>query len=173
MSISSRYIMESNLRLINQIERDLFKDAESAWKKMYSQYCKRHANLMHDTIMQFKYSGQVFKLEDDVMLRHGIKPLHQDLVPEFQELYSMFVTEVETEKRILQNMLSHAIRIAKFVEDLIEILPSILHVSINEAGFFQAEDKPYMTEAQVTEFHSMYKEHFSLFDLRKTIGAIS
>lgn len=172
MSISTMHIMSSNQRLIRQIEKDLFDDAEQAWVRIYASFCKRHAELNHDTIMQFKFKGEVYKLKEDVTLRSGVKPLHKELEPEFKEVYAMFVTELETEKRVLKNMLSHAIRIAKYSEDLIDILPEIMHDSINEAGYFQADYKPYMSVDQAAEFRAMYEKHFELFDLRRTIGAI-
>lgn len=172
MSISTMHIMSSNQRLIRQIEKDLFDDAEQAWVRIYASFCKRHAELNHDTIMQFKFKGEVYKLKEDVTLRSGVKPLHKELEPEFKEVYAMFVTELEEEKRVLKNMLSHAIRIAKYSEDLIDILPEIMHDSINEAGYFQADYKPYMSVDQAAEFRAIYEKHFELFDLRRTIGAI-
>lgn len=164
------HIMSSNQRLIRQIERNLFHDAEKAWVKIYAQFCKRHSDLNPDRIMQFKYKGEVYKLAEDVLLRSGVKPLHKELEAEFADSYAMFVTELNEEKRILKNMLSHAIRIAKYAEDLIDILPEIMHESIGEAGFFQADSKPLMTVDQVEQFTATYEKYFDLFDLRKTIG---
>ena len=69
-------------------------------------------------------------------------------------------------------MLSAAFRIAKYSEDLIQLLPEIMHDSINESGFFQAQEKPYMSVEQVEEFIKNYSQYFSLFDLRKTIGVV-
>lgn len=172
MTIDRMYIMSSNQRLINQIEKDLFDDANKAWIKVYSTFCKRHGELMPDRVMQFKYKGEIYKLAEDVALRSGVKPLHKELEPEFKEVYSMFVEEVEAERRVLKNMLSHAIRIAKFAEDLIDLLPEIMHDSINEAGFFQSESKQFMSVEQANKFKELYAEHMDIFDLRKTIGTI-
>lgn len=172
MAIDRMHIMASNQRLIRQIERDLFDDAANAWIKVYSTFCKRHGDLSPNRIMQFKYKGEVYKLAEDVQLRSGVKPIHPELEGEFKQVYAMFVEELGEEKRILQNMLSHAIRIAKYSEDLIELLPEIMHESITEAGFFQAESKPMMSEAQAKEFKEAYSKYFDLFDLRKTVGAL-
>ena len=172
MSISNMHIMKSNQRLIRQVEKDLFDDAEQAWVRIYASFCKRHADLNRDSIMQFKFKGEVYKLIEDVSLRSGVKPLHKELESEFKEVYAMFVTELETEKRVLKNMLSHAFRIAKYSEDLIDLLPEIMHESINEAGFFQADHKPFMSVDQAAEFKAIYEKHFDLFDLRKTVGSI-
>lgn len=170
MTIDRMHIMSSNQRLIRQIEKDLFHDAEKAWVKIYAQFCKRHGDLNPDRIMQFKYKGEVYKLAEDVLLRSGVKPLHKELETEFADSYAMFVTELNEEKRILKNMLSHAIRIAKYAEDLIDILPEIMHESVGEAGFFQADSKPLMTVDQVEQFTATYEKYFDLFDMRKTIG---
>lgn len=172
MAIDRMYIMSSNQRLIRQIERNLFDDADKAWTRVYAQFCKRQAELNHDSIMQFKFKGEVYKLEEDVVLRSGVKPLNKELEPEFLEAYAMFVTELSEEKRVLKNMLSHAIRIAKFAEDLLELLPEIMHDSINESGFFQHEDKQFMSVDQVAQFKELYEPHFDMFDLRKTIGSV-
>lgn len=172
MTLMSRHIMASNQRLIRQIERELFDDAEKSWVKVYSSFCKKHGELDPSKIMQFKYKGELFKLEEDVPLRGGVKQLHPDLIPEFESAYIMFVQEVETEKRILKNMLAHAIRIAKYTEDLLELLPEIMHHAVTEAGFFQEENKPLMSVDQAQEFKDMYGQYFSLFDLRKSVGAL-
>lgn len=172
MAVDRMHIMSSNMRLINQIEKDLFSDAEKVWSKVYAQFCKRQAELTPERIMQFKYKGELYKLNEDVALRGGVKPLHKDLLPEFEEAYKMFVTELDEEKYILKNMISHAIRIAKYAEDLLELLPPIMHPSIEEAGFFQHESKPLMSVQQEKEFKSMYSKYFDIFDTRKTIGAL-
>lgn len=172
MAIDRMYIMNSNQRLIRQIEKDLFEDADKAWIKVYSTFCKRQGELSPDHIMQFKYKGVVYKLAEDVALRSGVKPLHKELEAEFKEVYSMFVEEVEAEKRVLKNMLAHAIRIAKFAEDLLDLLPEIMHDSINEAGFFQSEDKQFMSVEQADKFKEIYSEYMGMFDLRKTIGTV-
>lgn len=166
------YIMSSNQKLIRQIEKDLFDDAEGAWVKVYASFCKRQGELNHDNIMQFKYKGNVYKLQEDVVLRSGVRALNKELEPEFKEAYAMFVTELEEEKRVLKNMLSHAIRIAKYAEDLIDLLPEIMHESINEAGFFQSEAKQFMSVEQAEQFKAIYEKHFDMFDLRKTVGAV-
>lgn len=172
MAVNKMHIMSSNQRLIRQIERDLFDEANKAWVKLYASFCKRQGELNPDRIMQFKFRGELYKLDEDVYLRSGVKPLHKDLEPEFMESYAMFVTELTEEKRILKNMLSAAFRIAKYSEDLIQLLPEIMHDSINESGFFQAQEKPYMSVEQVEEFIKNYSQYFSLFDLRKTIGVV-
>ncbi len=172
MAVDRMHVMSSNQRLIRQIEKDLFDDADKAWKRVYAQFCKKQAELNHDKIMQFKFKGDVYKLEEDVTLRSGVKPLHKELEPEFLEAYAMFVTELSEEKRVLKNMLSHAIRIAKYAEDLMELLPEIMHESISESGFFQLEDKPYMMVDQADKFKEMYSPYFDMFDLRKTVGAL-
>lgn len=172
MAIDRMHIMSSNQRLIRQIHKDLFEDADKAWTRVYAQFCKKQAELNHDGIMQFKFKGDVYKLEEDVTLRSGVKPLRKELEPEFLEAYAMFVTELSEEKRVLQNMLSHAIRIAKYAEDLLELLPEIMHDSINEAGFFQAEEKQYMSVEQAEQFKERYAQYFDMFDLRKTVGAL-
>ena len=172
MAIERIHIMQSNMRLIRQIERDLFDDAAKSWVKVYSSFCKRHGDMMPDRVMQFKYQGTHFHLDDDPPLRGGVKPLHAELVPEFAQAYTMFVSELNEEKRILQNMLAHAIRIAKYAEDLIDLLPEIMHESISEAGFFQADEKPLMSVKQAEEFKELYEQYFGMFDLRKTIGAL-
>lgn len=172
MSLSRMHIMSSNQRLINKIYKDIFEDADIAWNKMYAPFCKRQADLNQDGILQFKYKGVQYKLAEDVMLRGGVKTLHKDLEEEFYQIYKMFVEEVDEEKRILKNMLAHAIRIAKYTEDLIDILPPIMHDSINEAGFFQAEDKPYMSVEAANQFKEYYGKYFGLFDLRKSIGVL-
>ena len=172
MAIDRMYIMSSNQRLIRQIEKDLFEDADKAWAKVYAQFCKKQAELNHDGIMQFKYKGDLYKLEEDVFLRSGVKPLHKELEGEFATAYAMFVTELNEEKRVLKNMLSHAFRIAKFSEDLLELLPEIMHESIHEAGFFQHEDKPFMVTEQSDKFKELYAQYFGMFDLRKTIGSV-
>ena len=172
MAIDRMYIMSSNQRLIRQIEKDLFEDAEKAWVRVYASFCKRQGELNHDHIMQFKYKGEIYKLQEDVALRSGVKQLHKELEPEFKEVYAMFVTELEAEKRVFKNMISHAIRIAKYAEDLIDLLPEIMHDSINEAGFFQSEDKNLMSIEQADQFKELYEKHFDMFDLRKTVGAL-
>ena len=172
MAVDRLHIMASNQRLIRQIEKDIFDDAHQAWVKVYSSFCKRHGDLQPDKVMQFKYKGEHYYLADDVPLRSGVKPIHKELEPEFQQAYAMFVQEVEEEQRILKNMLSHAIRIAKFAEDLLELLPEIMHESIKEAGFFQADDKPFMTKEQSDIFYELYSDYFNIFDLRKSVGAL-
>lgn len=164
--------MLSNQRLIRQVERDLFSDADVAWEKVYSQFCKRQADLDPKKVMQFKYKGKIYKLAEDVQLRSGVMPLNKELEPEFSQLYAMFVTEAENEKRVLKNMLAHAIRIAKYEEDLLELLPKIMHESIQESGFFQHEDKPLMSVKDADSFRAMYSQYFDMFDMRKTIGSI-
>lgn len=171
MTISKRHIMESNQRLIRQIERDIFHAADGAWEKVYSSFCKQHGDLSGNRVMQFKYKGEIYRLTDDVPLRSGIRPLHPTLVPEFESAYQMFVTEVEEEKRVLKNMLADAIRVAKYAEDLFDMLPELMHESIVEAGFFQAEDKPMTSVDQIEAFKEKYAESFSIFDLRKSVGA--
>lgn len=172
MAVDRLHIMASNQRLIRQIEKDLFDEAHKAWIKVYSAFCKRHGDLTPNRVMQFKYKGVHYYLADDVPLRSGVKPLHKDLEDEFHGAYLMFVQELEEEKRILKNMLAHAIRISKYAEDLLDLLPDIMHDSIKEAGFFQAEDKPEMQVEQVKQFKELYEQYFNLFDLRKSIGAL-
>lgn len=172
MAVDRMHIMSSNMRLINQIEKDLFSDAEKVWSKVYAQFCKRQAELTPERIMQFKYKGELYKLNEDVALRGGVKPLHKELLPEFEEAYKMFVTELDEEKYILKNMISHAIRIAKYAEDLLELLPPIMHPSIEEAGFFQSEAKQFMSVEQAEQFKAIYEKHFDMYDLRKTVGSL-
>jgi len=171
MSFNRSHVMASNQRLIRQIERDLFGGANASWKKVYSEFCKRHGELMPNRVMQFKYKGSTFWLENDVVLRSGVQQLHPSLLAEFEEAYKMFVVDVQKELAILKNMLAHAIRIAKYAEDLIEILPSCMHEAIHEAGFFQLDTKPNMSIDDVKEFNELYSEHFSLFDMRVFLGA--
>lgn len=172
MAVDRMHIMASNQRLIRQIEKDLFDEAQQAWIKVYSAFCKRHGDLNPDRVMQFKYKGEHYYLSEDVPLRSGVKPIHKELEPEFQDAYSMFVQELEEEKRILKNMLAHAIRIAKYAEDLLELLPEIMHDSIKEAGFFQSDDKPDMQVEQAKQFKEYYEQYFGIFDLRKSVGAL-
>lgn len=164
--------MESNLRLIRQIERDLFGEADKAWIKVYSSFCKRHGELDSNRIMQFKYKGEHFKLTEDVALRSGVRPLHPSLVEEFQDVYSMFVEETRKEKAILKNMLAHAIRISKYAEDLIDLLPEVMHRAIGESGFFQMDSKPLMQIEQAEEFKRLYGNYADLFESRITLGAL-
>lgn len=172
MSFSRRHIMESNLRLISQIKKDLFEEADKAWVKVYSSFCKRHGELDPNRIMQFKYKGVHYKLQDEVALRSGVKQLHSSLEPEFKEVFAMFVTEVNHEKNILSNMLSHAISIAKYAEDLLDLLPEVMHGAINEAGFFQMSEKPYMSQEQADLFKERYGSYADMFEARKTVGAL-
>lgn len=172
MSISRVHIMESNLRLINQIQRELFDEADKAWIKVYSSFCKKHGQLDPSKIMQFKYKGEHFMLSEDVMLRAGVRPLHDSLVDEFQAVYSMFVEETRREKSILKNMLAHAIMISKYAEDLIDILPEVMHGAINESGFFQMDDKPLMQQSQADAFKERYAQYTDMFEARKTVGAL-
>lgn len=168
--LGRKQVMDSNARLLRQMNRDLFDSANGAWKRITAQFCKRHAEASHHSIMQFKYKGIHYFLDEDVPLRAGVQPLHTSLVDEFQQSFSMFVEEVTNEKRILQNMVSHAIRIAKYQEDLIELLPEVLHKSIEEAGFFQLDDKPEMSVSDVEQFNAIHAEYFSVFDMRRMIG---
>lgn len=172
MSIGTIHVMSSNQRLLNQIERDIFHDAANAWVKVYSQFCKKQGELMPNRVMQFKYKGEQYKLTDDVLVRSGVKPLHVSLEAEFKDAHKMFVEEVEHEKRILKNMMAHAIRIAKYAEDLLDILPEIMHDSVHESGFFQMDYKQEMTVDQVAEFKELYGPYFNLFDMRKTVGSL-
>ncbi len=170
MSIDRMHIMNANNRLIKRVTASIYHDATFAWEKVYSSFCKRHGELMPNKVMQFKYKGTQYKLAEDVMVMSGVRQLHESLVPEFENVYAMFVSEVDNEKRILQNILSHAIRIAKYSEDLIELLPEVMHEAIIESGFFQSDDKPYMSTEQSKQFQELYSEHFGLFDVRKAIG---
>lgn len=172
MSIGRSHVMASNQRLLRQLNKELFDEANGAWKKVYSEFCKRHGALMPNKVMQFKYKGEHYFLSEDVPLRGGIAPLDPSLVDEFSSAYAMFVEDLAEEKRVFQNMISHAIRIAKYAEDLLELLPECMHNAIHESGFFQMEDKPDMTIDQRNEFLAIYEEHFGMFDMRKTLGAV-
>lgn len=169
--LERRQVMDNNARILRQIDRDLFVPANTAWKKIIAQFCKRQAELNHDSIMQFKYKGVHYFMDEDVPLRGGVKPLHEALVPEFTPSYLMFVEEVNEEKRILQNMMAHALRIAKYQEDLLQILPEVLHVSLKEVQYFQLVNKPEMSMSDVEQFNSLYEKYFSMFDMRRMIGA--
>ena len=172
MSVTNHHIMASNNRLLRQVHRHIYHDAESAWIKVFSTFCKRQAEYVPNKVMQFKYKGVQYHLNDDVPLRAGVRPLAKELEEEFKEVYSMFVSEVDNEQRIFQNMMSHAIRIAKYTEDLIDLLPPVFHDPINESGFFQKEDKPLMSVAQAEEFKAQYEQYYGLFEMRKTIGNV-
>lgn len=169
--LARKQVMDSNARLLRQMHKDLFESANGAWKRIVAQFCKRQAEAYHNGIMQFKYKGIHYFMDEDVPLRGGVKPLHETLVPEFQPSFAMFVEEVTEEKRILQNMVAHAIRIAKYQEDLLQLLPEVLHPSIQEAQFFQLPSKPEMLMSDVEEFNRIYEQHFGIFDMRKMIGA--
>lgn len=172
MSVSRMHIMASNQRLIRQIERDIYKDSDTAWVKVYSSFCKRQAQLNNNSIMQFKYKGELYHLSGDVPMRNGVKPLHKELEAEFAEVYKMFVTEVNAEKALLKNILAHAIRIAKYAEDLIELLPPMMHKSITESGFFQMDSKPPMSIDQAKQFKELYAPMFSIFEIRPALGVM-
>lgn len=169
--LERRQVMDNNARILRRIDSDLFIPANAAWKKITAQFCKRQAELNHDSIMQFKYKGEHYFMDEDVPLRGGVKPLHEALVPEFKPSYAMFVEEVNEERRILQNMMAHALRIAKYQEDLLQILPDVLHPSIQEVQYFQLANKPEMLMSDVEQFNSLYEKYFSMFDMRRMIGA--
>lgn len=171
MAVTRSHVMASNQRLIRQINSDLFGSAQKAWQRVYSEFCKRHGALMPNRVMQFKYKGITYALEDDVILRSGVQQLHPDLVPEFKEAYQMFVVDLTEEARICQNMVAHAIRIAKYAEDLLEILPECMHSAIHESGFFQLEDKPPMSIDDVATFKEEYEKYYDLFAVRLMLGA--
>lgn len=134
--------------------------------------CKRQAELNHDYIMQFKFKGVLYHLQDDVPLRSGVRELRPELLDEFLPVYQMFVVDVEQEMILLKNMVAHAIRISKVAEDLIELLPEVMHPSIENSGFFTMDDKEYMSVAQADEFKAMYGEHLESFNTRKLLGGI-
>ncbi|WAW11632.1 hypothetical protein nACB1_056 [Acinetobacter phage nACB1] len=171
MSFSRSHVMASNQRLINQINRDLFGQANKAWERVYTEFCKRHGELMPNRVMQFKYKGVTYFIEGDTVLRSGVQQLHESLKQEFNDAYQMFVVELSEEARICQNMVSHAIRIAKYAEDLLELLPECMHAAINEAGFFQMESKPLMSLDDVKAFKDEYEQYFTKFDMRVLLGA--
>ena len=172
MSFSRSHVMASNQRLIRQINRDLFGQANKAWQRVYSEFCKRHGNLMPNKVMQFKFKGVTYFIEGDNVLRSGVQQLHPSLKEEFESAYNMFVLELDDEVRICHNMLAHAIRIAKYAEDLIELLPECMHAAIHEAGFFQMEDKPSMSIDDVKIFKEEYEKYFDKFDARILLGVI-
>ena len=171
MSFSRSHVMASNQRLINQINRDLFGQARKAWQRVYTEFCKRHGDLIPNKVMQFKFKGVTYFIEGDNVLRSGVQQLHPSLKEEFESAYTMFVVELGEEMRICQNMLAHAIRIAKYAEDLIELLPECMHAAIHEAGFFQMEDKPSMSIDDVKLFKEEYEQYFTKFDMRILLGA--
>lgn len=170
--LTMHHVMASNQRLLRQIHKELFEDANKAWVRVYSATCKQHGELMPDKVMQFKYQGVQYALEGDMLLRTGVKQLHPSLVEEFKGLYEMFVTEVNREKEILTHMLSSAFRIAKFEEDLLELLPKVMHSAINESGYFSLETKALMQEHDKAKFLELYEKYFDLFEIRKTIGRV-
>ena len=53
MSFSRSHVMASNQRLIRQINYDLFGQAYKTWERMYTEFCKRHGDLMPNKVMQF------------------------------------------------------------------------------------------------------------------------
>ena len=169
-SYSMGHVMHSNNRLISQIERHIFEKSDKAWKKMCDQFCKRQADMYKDHILQFKYAGTPYKLNEDVWVNYGIKQLHPELVPEFEAVYKMFVTGVREEKRHLQNILAHAIRISKYEEDLLDLLPPVMHSSVTESGFFQMPNKPQMEPRDKEMFLFLYEKYFHLFDERRLTG---
>ena len=170
MSFSRSHVMASNQRLINQINRDLFGQANKTWQRVYTEFCKRHGDLMPNKVMQFKFKGVTYFIEGDNVLRSGVQQLHPSLQAEFASAYTMFVVELNEESRICQNMLAHAIRIAKYAEDLIELLPECMHAAIHEAGFFQMEDKPSMSIDDAKLFKEEYEQYFTKFDMRVLLG---
>jgi len=165
MSFSRSHVMASNSRLVRQINRDLFGQANKAWERVYAEFC------MPNKVMQFKFKGVTYFIEGDNVLRSGVQQLHPSLKEEFESAYTMFVVELGEEMRICQNMLAHAIRIAKYAEDLIELLPECMHASVHEAGCFQMEDKPPMSIDDVKLFKEEYEQYFSKFDMRILLGA--
>ena len=169
-SYTMGHVMHSNNRLLLRLESYIFSGSMEAWEKVCNQFCKRQADLNKDHILQFKYAGKQYKLKDDVYVHYGMKQLHPELLPEFEASYNMFVKEVEEERRIFTNMLSHAIRIAKYEEDLIKLLPPVMHSSITESGFFQMPHKPEMHPADLEKFKELYEQYFHLFDERRLIG---
>ena len=84
MSFSRSHVMASNQRLINQINRDLFGQAHKAWQRVYSEFCKKHGNLMPNKVMQFKFKGVTYFIEGDNVLRSGVQQLHPSLKEEFE-----------------------------------------------------------------------------------------
>ena len=171
MSFSRSHVMASNQRLIRQINYDLFGQAYKTWERVYTEFCKRHGDLMPNKVMQFKFQGITYFIKGDNVLRSGVQQLHPSLQAEFESAYNMFVVELSEESRICQNMLAHAIRIAKYAEDLIELLPECMHAAIHEAGFFQMEDKPSMSIDDVKLFKEEYEQYFTKFDMRILLGA--
>ena len=171
MSFSRSHVMASNQRLIRQINYDLFGQAYKTWERVYTEFCKRHGDLMPNKVMQFKFKGITYFIKGDNVLRSGVQQLHPALQAEFASAYTMFVVELEEEVRICQNMLAHAIRIAKYAEDLIELLPECMHAAIHEAGFFQMEDKPSMSIDDAKLFKEEYEQYFNKFDMRILLGA--
>lgn len=168
--VTNRHIMQSNIRLIYAIKKSIFKGSDDAWCKVYSEICKRHGELMPNRVMQFKFKGIHFHLKDDTRLYSGVQQLHPSLVDEFQQAFKMFVTDANEERRIAQNMIAHAIRISKYTEDLLELLPASMHEAITDAGFFQPENKPPMSIDDVNGFKELYSEQMSIFDVRKFLG---
>ena len=170
MSFSRSHVMASNQRLIRQINYDLFGQAYKTWERVYTEFCKRHGDLMPNKVMQFKFKGITYFIKGDNVLRSGVQQLHPSLKEEFESACTMFVVELEEEVRICQNMLAHAIRIAKYAEDLIELLPECMHTAVHEAGFFQMEDKPSMSIDDVKLFKEEYEQYFTKFDMRVLLG---
>ena len=171
MSFSRSHVMASNQRLIRQINYDLFGQAYKTWERVYAEFCKRHGDLMPNKVMQFKFQGITYFIKGDNVLRSGVQQLHPSLQAELESAYTMFVVELSEESRICQNMLAHAIRIAKYAEDLIELLPECMHAAVHEAGFFQMEDKPSMSIDDVKLFKEEYEQYFTKFDMRILLGA--
>ena len=60
--------------------------------------------------------------------------------------------------------------VLRSIQRIIELLPEVMHEAIIESGFFQSDDKPYMSTEQSKQFQELYSEHFGLFDVRKAIG---
>lgn len=173
MSISGRNIMENNRRLISRIFNSVYGDANKTWKRIIAEFCKRHAQLTTAHVMQFKYEGTHYHMDEDVPLRGGVKNLHPNLVEEFKEPYKMFVIEVKEEQRLLTNMLADAIRYAKYTEDLLDLLPEFMHEAITDVGFFQLDSKPEMSIDNKRTFLDAHAQYFALFETRTLLGKLS
>lgn len=129
---------DANTRIhcMNLIMEAIDNEVNAAWLKLTNEIAADNKELCMGTQSMFSYQQTYFPIKGAErfkvsFLRKNVKPLHEDLMEEFEGLYKIFVKDYPLFRGKFKNLLGKVCREAVSIDCFNSVLPSSIMRPIN------------------------------------------
>lgn len=169
--ISRRVESRSIAEMCQAISKAVSDPSRILLQRVANEYCMEQAKYDPNGLMQFRYKGEIFKLEDDKINLRAL-PLHPVLVERFDPHFALYHTDMIELRQKMLWYLSDVSRLAATQEDLYKLLPEAAAPIIDSLSFITNKPKNQLTDSQVEEVRTKYAELIDNINYRLFLGGM-